>query len=475
MRIYQMGLAGFCAIGALGACGGGSGSAGDSSDVNSITLAVTSPLPPAVQCVSVSASTSPVTTVSSTVPATAPWTQQLALGSFTSGSLTITASAYNLACASVTATSAPSWVADPVTLSVTPGRPNTIPLNFRQNLPVAATDNFIPEVVDFSVGFYSTGFVLADGTVKLVGNVANPSSLTNVAELALGTEHACARKADGTIWCWGTNGSGEFGNGTTSVTPTVNPVQVPGIANATRVVGGLSANTCAIAGSGTLWNSYCWGVSWNMQVFGTSSGAVSSPQGGSASSDFSIGTSMICAINSYMPTATCWGYNGYGALGNGSTTGSSGSPVNQPTTSIGTDDSHTCVVDGMNRLWCVGDNSYGELGNGTFTSALTAVQIPGSWAEVVAGNYSTCARNTSGAVYCWGYNYYGQVGNGTLASTNTPQFVNLPSPSKKIRAGGYHNCSMQTDNTVYCWGENQSGQLGDGTLVSSVRPIAVKL
>ncbi|MSP17434.1 MAG: hypothetical protein EXR73_12655 [Myxococcales bacterium] len=42
---------------------------------------------------------------------------------------------------------------------------------------------------------------------------------TSAVEIALGTQHACARRADGTVLCWGDNQFGQLGLGTTVDTP----------------------------------------------------------------------------------------------------------------------------------------------------------------------------------------------------------------------------------------------------------------
>jgi alpha-tubulin suppressor-like RCC1 family protein len=41
------------------------------------------------------------------------------------------------------------------------------------------------------------------------------AAISGVAQIAMGSTSACARKDDGTVWCWGCNGSGELGDGTT--------------------------------------------------------------------------------------------------------------------------------------------------------------------------------------------------------------------------------------------------------------------
>jgi alpha-tubulin suppressor-like RCC1 family protein len=50
------------------------------------------------------------------------------------------------------------------------------------------------------------------------------SGLTGVTSLAAGQDHTCALQANGSVWCWGNNTTGQVGNGTTATAPT--PVRV---------------------------------------------------------------------------------------------------------------------------------------------------------------------------------------------------------------------------------------------------------
>jgi len=51
------------------------------------------------------------------------------------------------------------------------------------------------------------------------------TTLSNVSDLALQDQASCAKKTNGTIWCWGWNGYGGVGDGTTG-TNRLLPVQV---------------------------------------------------------------------------------------------------------------------------------------------------------------------------------------------------------------------------------------------------------
>ena len=199
--------------GALSACGSANDGATerDADSISQVSLSLTA-LPAGVMCIQVIASAGNTTLANQNFTAASNWTGSVSLGQFTRGTVSVTASAFNVACSAL-AGAAPSWVADAQSVDVAPGRANPIVLNFRENLALAASSNFAPTIVDFAVGFYSTGLVLADGTVKMFGLVAQPAGTFNgVVELAIGYSHACARKTDGTVWCWGANESGQLGN-----------------------------------------------------------------------------------------------------------------------------------------------------------------------------------------------------------------------------------------------------------------------
>ena len=62
-------------------------------------------------------------------------------------------------------------------------------------------------------------------------------------------EYTCAVFSDETVKCWGYDGFGQLGNGTT--THSLTPVTVPGLTDATAVsTGGL--HTCAVVAGGYL-------------------------------------------------------------------------------------------------------------------------------------------------------------------------------------------------------------------------------
>ncbi len=82
--------------------------------------------------------------------------------------------------------------------------------------------------------------------------------LTGVLTMFSGYYHSCARKTDGTVWCWGSNGNGELGDGTNTDRSVAVEVTTDLDGNAfvgTTDLGGATAS-CAVKPDGTAW---CWG------------------------------------------------------------------------------------------------------------------------------------------------------------------------------------------------------------------------
>jgi len=79
------------------------------------------------------------------------------------------------------------------------------------------------------------------------------SGLTDVTQIAAGQFHTCARRRDGTVWCWGGGYQGQLGDGLRHASPT--PRQVEGLSGVSELAGG-QTHTCALRTDGTVW---CWG------------------------------------------------------------------------------------------------------------------------------------------------------------------------------------------------------------------------
>ena len=180
-------------------------------------------------------------------------------------------------------------------------------------------------------------------------------------------------------------------------------------------------------------------------------------------------------------TITCWGWNEYGQLGNG-TTDSSSVPVEVPgitdTTAIAAGSDHTCALRRTGTITCWGYNGTGKLGNGTTNDSSVPVEVLGinDTAQISAGGGHTCALRRTGAITCWGWNEYGELGNGQAgegSSSNVPVEVQNMTDATAITAGGSHTCALRRTGAIACWGLNEYGQLGNGTTDSSSEPAEV--
>jgi alpha-tubulin suppressor-like RCC1 family protein len=176
----------------------------------------------------------------------------------------------------------------------------------------------------------------------------------------------------------------------------------------------------------------------------------------------------------------CWGFNGYGDLGDG-TNNDSRIPVGvvglgSGVTAVSGGFDTSCAVTTGGAVKCWGYNIYGQLGDGTTTNSNTPVGVLGlgsGVASVSAGADHTCAVTTGGAVKCWGYNIYGQLGDGTTNDSTTPvDVVGLGSGVATVSAGAFHTCAVTTSGAAKCWGFN-GGALGDGSSYNSAIPVDV--
>jgi hypothetical protein len=76
-------------------------------------------------------------------------------------------------------------------------------------------------------------------------------------------------------------------------------------------------------------------------------------------------------------------------------------------------------------VYCWGDNGQGQLGDGTTTDRWTPVPVSGisNAVELASGHYHTCARLATGDIACWGDNFNGQLGDGSTTDRSTPVMV----------------------------------------------------
>jgi len=161
--------------------------------------------------------------------------------------------------------------------------------------------------------------------------------------------------------------------------------------------------------------------------------------------------------------AYCWGRNGDGQLGTGTTAGSS-APV--AASALGADlvqlalldyGNATCARTAGGKILCAGDNRAGALGAGISdpysTSARQVSGLAGA-VDVAAGSHHACAVLGDGSAWCWGAGDVFQLGtdvSGGFAAT--PVAVRgLSSGVARVYCGALACCARLAAGTVRCWG-----------------------
>ena len=311
-------------------------------------------------------------------------------------------------------------------------------------------------VVSVAAGSYHSLALCSDGTLAAWGaNYSVPVSVTQsgvlagktVVSVAAGSYHSLALCSDGTLAAWGANNYGQLGNNS-RISSSV-PVQVTQsgvLANKTVVSVAAGGWGClALCSDGTLaaWGDNGSGELGNgnssiadsiIPVLVTRNGVLAGKNVVSVSAGG--GHSLALCSDG---TVAAWGDNYNGALGNNSTIYQSSVPVmvtqsgvlaGKTVVSVSAGGGYSLALcsDGTVAAW--GANYSGELGNNSTTSSSvpTLVMQGGVLAgktvvSVAASNSHSLALCSDGTVAAWGANFFGQLGNNSTTDRSVPVLV----------------------------------------------------
>jgi len=329
--------------------------------------------------------------------------------------------------------------------------------------------------------------------------------------ISAGSTHVCGLTATGDAYCWGRGDFGALGVAypPTCLTGTPGTLCSPwpiGVEVGTRLLE-LDAGRDITCGIGADNATYCWGLNDRLQLGAASANTCSGQDcsllplavsGGRSFTTVSAGFWHTCAQDGSRNTF-CWGSNGFGQFGNGSTltqTGTSSTATPEPAggdvqlagvfTGV-----QTCGIDAGGAAWCWGNlNGVGQLGDSTFTGSLSPVQVVGgrAYSALEVGNANNilghnCGISGTGELYCWGSNRGGQLGTTggetctfgeeTFDCSSAPVQVSGGLTFQSVASGNEFTCGISTDGRAYCWGANAFGQLGNGSTSDSPVPVEV--
>lgn len=306
--------------------------------------------------------------------------------------------------------------------------------------------------------------------------------------VAVGWVHGLAVYADGTVWSWGSNGTGQLGDGTHVDRRTRG--QVTGLGNIIAVASHAATNL-ALRSDGTVWS---WGDNAQGQLGIGQTGADRSlpVQVLTGSATPLLGVAAIAVGNGHNialkadGTVWAWGNNWAFQLGNNvdfknpyarQVFLSDGTPLrNVIAIACGDDHNLALLADGSVRVW--GDNEYRQLGIGSTKFAVAAPTLVPGLADVIAvaaGSNHSLVIKGDGTLWAWGRNHKGQLGIGSMGANQTVpiRVQNLDHVVAAV-AGAQHTEVLKSDRTVWAWGDNSIGQLGIGPAKSeALTPVQV--
>lgn len=304
------------------------------------------------------------------------------------------------------------------------------------------------------------------------------SGLSDVVSIAAGNNSAYALDSSGNVWAWGSNLSGQLGNGTTNNSST--PVKIENI-----------SNIVAIAAKGvTNYALDCYGHvwSWGSNHYGQLGNGMA---GGNDVSTVPVQVSKLANIISIAAGEVtgyaldssghvwAWGDGKYGELnGTGSDANGPVQVSNLPEIMALDGGSGGCyALDNYGNVWVWGENIDGSLGIGTTNNIFTGPVKASSLSNITAlaaGGDTQYALDASGHVWSWGHNYGFQLGNSTVKnSTGIPVQVSDLKNIVSIAGGFATGYALDSSGHVWAWGEGDYGQFGNGKSESSVTPVQV--
>ena len=344
---------------------------------------------------------------------------------------------------------------------------------------IRTPDDLTPCGTLWAWGSNASGEV-GDGTTTLRNAPVQVGTDSDWCVAAAGTTFTLAVKAGGTLWAWGRNSSGQLGDGTT--TPRISPVQIGTGTNWSQVAAAVD-NSLGRKTDGTLW-------SWGANIFGTLgtgtlSDSTSPVQVGSATAWSLVAAGARHSLATQSDGSLwSWGSESAGQMGDNGVRSRRSLPTQVAGASwsqLAPGSLHTLAIKGDGTLWGWGANSTGQIGDGSTVIRTAPVQVgtDTNWSQASASNSHSLAVRTDGTLWAWGANSFGQIGDGTTTNRTAPVQIGSDTNWVAVAAGGItlgdftfsHSVALKSNGTIWTWGYNGQGQLGDGSTTDRSAPV----
>ncbi len=304
--------------------------------------------------------------------------------------------------------------------------------------------------------------------------------------ISSGRHHTLAIAMDNSLWAWGRNWCGQLGNGKSGNAEHSNvPVQISSDTNWRAVAAG-GSHSMALKADGSLWT---WGLDLSGQLGYVTTETVTGiadpePWDNLHNSSYDIGSrpyqihpgpfkkiatggqhSLAIHANGSL---WAWGRNWYGQLGvqeyqNQKDYMHFVGSANDIWTTIACGEDFSAGIKADGTLWTWGANTAYQLGQ---SRALNVnLNVPGRvgsgrWLDVSAGVNHGLAIRSDGTLWAWGQNTTGQTGIKDIDPVQVPLPVVQGKTWKAIDAGEYHSAAVRSDGTLWTWGAFYNSRLG---------------